>query len=121
MVATVDLAIPRHSLDHPRIQIGRLRNQPLLTVLLGLERLTMKRTTPISVLQLRHLFAKPMHRKLGHRRLWRVLSLRRLASHTHRHHILHQPAPVTNALPNYDVQALDNDVILTFSQTIPEA
>ena len=61
--ATVDLAILLHNLIHPRIQSGGLRSHPLLTVLLGLERLTMERTTRISMLQLRHLFAKPMHRK----------------------------------------------------------
>ena len=41
MAATVDLAILLHSLNHPRIPSGRRRNYPLLTALLGLERLTM--------------------------------------------------------------------------------
>ena len=84
----------------------------MLTVSLGLERLTMKRTTRTFVLQSWNIFAKPMHRKLVHRRQWRALLLRLLASRTHCHRTLHQlPLPM---------QPLESDVILTFSQTIQD-
>ena len=60
----------------------------------------MKRTTRIFVLQLGHLFAKPIRRKLVHQHLWRALSLRILASHTHRHHI-RPPAARRRCYPTF--------------------
>ena len=88
----------------------------MLTVLLGLERLTMKRTAQIFALQLRNLFAKPTHRKVSAPAPVESPVVETSGqSYTYTSSSYTAPNPTANALPDYDFQLLESDVILTFS------
>ena len=79
----------------------------------------MKRTTQIFVLQSRHLFAKPNAPKANAPEPVESTVVE-TSDQPYASSSYTAPTPTANALPNYDLQPLESDVILTFSQTIQD-